>query len=716
MLSVNFGIVMKTCLYILLLLLNLNIISAQQIKIVDQSKSSVYCEGYNVEIWIDADGSNLVYNWYKDGIQIPNQITRFLMIKNLNSLNSGLYYCIVSSGNNSETVRSKDIAVYMATPTRFVKKPIDVNWDSGINAELLTQLHTNDISELKNIKINWFKEIFDVTQQKNIRTLLNDNKKYSGTKTEKLLIKKLVWSDRANYICIAVGLCGSDSVKAIIGDVSYFKIIKETGNFNECEGSDAVFRVRVEQSIPGTLEFQWYKVGYKKLVESSKYEGTNTRQLTIHNVKKEDENSFYVLVTLKEYGVSQRSERFDLTPKYTPVIWVQPRNYMINYRYNQYQFIDLYATVSNMDSCVYEWYRNDTLIVKDSGLYHSSLKLPSERKYAGQYWCRISNECGYVWSDSANVFWGMDDKQACVGETVSIIADNMNTEQDSSYYYIWKKNGVVIKDTQRFSGSNTYTLTIKEVNTLDSGFYDVWIVNFKKKEQKYFTQSFVIVAIPPYIVKNLPDTLRYEDSKWLPQKYITVFSDGPILYYQLFKDGKPYNDEAYININNIYSQYQPFLFGGYVNFPPGKYHYHFRNNCGEVDSKEFVIINEFQSGIVKSDSESDIQPGESYLGDTKKELNTSVFDEIPEINTLSISPNPANEYFQLTLNSSLDESSDIELYDSFGKLIHKESRYLQKGINKFIINNTNLNLSSGVYFIRLKSESKIIIGSVVIVK
>ena len=716
MLSVNFGIVMKTCLYILLLILNFNIISAQQIKIVDQSKSSVYCEGYNVEIWIDADGSNLVYNWYKEGIQIPDQKARFLTIKNLNSLNSGVYYCIASSRNNSESVRSKDIAVYMATPTRFIKKPIDVNWDSGIDVELVTQLHTNDISELKNIKIQWYKEVFDVTQQKNIRTLLNDNKKYSGTKTEKLLIKKLVWSDRVNYICIADGLCGSDSIKAFIGDVSYFKIIKETGNFNDCEGNDAVFRVRIEQLMPGTLEYQWYKVGYKKLVESSKYEGTNTRQLTIHDVKKEDENSFYVLVTLKEYGVSQRSERFDLKPKYKPVIWVQPRDYMMNYRYNQYQFIDLYVTVSNNDSCVYEWYKNDTLIKKDAGLYHSTLGLPSERKNVGQYWCRISNDCGAIWSDTANVYWGMDDTQACVGETVSIIADNLNTEKDSSYYYIWKKNGVVIKDNQRFTGSNTYKLTIKAANTLDSGFYDVWVVNFKKNEQKYFSQSYVIVAVSPYIVKNLPDTLRYEDSKWLPQKYITVFSYGPILYYQLFKDGKPYSKEDYISIVNIYAQYQPFLFGGYVNFPPGKYRYHFRNNCGEVDSKEFVIINEFQSGIVKPDSESDIQPGESYSGDTQNELNTSVFDEIPKINTLSVSPNPANEYLQLVLNSSVNESADIELYDIFGKLIHKESRILLKGLNKFHINCSNLRLSSGVYFIRFKSESKIIIGSVVIVK
>ena len=294
---------MKTCILILIVIFNLNAVSAQQIKIVDQSKSSVYCEGNDATLMIDADGNNLIYSWYKDGIQIPDESTRFLTIQNISNLNSGIYYCRVSSKDNDESVQSGDIAVYMATPTKFITMPLNINWDSGKDVEFVTKLHTNDLDELHNIEIRWYKEVYDTVSKQHIRTLLNDNKKYSGTKTERLLIKKLVMSDKAFYICIAKGLCGSDSVKAYIGDAFYLKIIQETGNFNECEGQDAIFRVKVEQSIPGKLEYQWFKVGYKKIEESSKFEGTNTRQLTIHDVKKEDEYSFYVVVTLKDLGV-----------------------------------------------------------------------------------------------------------------------------------------------------------------------------------------------------------------------------------------------------------------------------------------------------------------------------------------------------------------------------------------------------------------------------
>jgi hypothetical protein len=469
----------------------------------------------------------------------------------------------------------------MATHTRFSTKPFDINWESGKNVEFITKLHTNDIINLKNIKIQWYKEIYDSTKQLSIRTLLNDNKKYSGTKTERLLIKNLVYSDRAFYICIAKGLCGSDSVKVSIGDTFYFKIIQETGNFNECEGQDAVFRVRVEQSIPGTLEYQWYKPGFKKIEESTKFEGTKTRQLTIHDVTKEDAYVFYVLVTLKEYGVSERSERFDLTPKFKPIILTQPKDFIFKNRDNQYQnFTYLLVTVSNMEFCLYEWYRNDTLVRHNSVLYSSEYWLC---KYAthtdvGLYHCKVTNECGSTISDYAHVVWGIDDSQTCLGKPVSIIADNLNNNKDSSYLYIWKKNGNVINDNFKFSGSRTYKLSMTEASTLDSGFYDVWAKNFKTNEQIYIGKSYLTVAVPPYIVKNLPDTLRYEDAKWLPQKYITVFSYGPVLYYQLFKDGKPYTPEESIKINNIYEQYHPFLFGGYVNIPPGKYYYHFKNS------------------------------------------------------------------------------------------------------------------------------------------
>jgi hypothetical protein len=488
-----------------------------------------------------------------------------------------------------------------------------------------------------------------------------------------------------------------------------------------------VFRVRVEQSMAGTLEYQWFKPGFKKIEESSKFVGTKTRQLTINNVKKEDNAVFYVLVTLKEYGVSERSETFQLQPKYKPIIWTQPKDYLVLNKNNQFpKAAYIEVIISNMEYCFFGWFRNDTLVKKELTMYSSNYDLgpkgspppprPAVKSDVGLYRCQITNDCGSTWSDNARITWGIEDVTVCAGKPVSIIADNFNTIKDSSYYYIWKKNGVEIKNNFKFSGCSTYKLSMTEASTLDSGYYDVWAVNFKTNKQTYIGKSYLTIAGPPYIVKQLPDTLRYEDAKWLPQKYITVFSYGPKLYYQLFKDGKPFNDEAYINIVNIYEQYHPFLFGGYVNMPQGKYYFHFKNSCGEVKSKEFVIINDFKSGSVKTDTNSIIKPGESYSQDMQDELNTTISDENLGINSLSVYPNPANEYFQLSLNSSDYEFADIELYDSYGRLIHKEPRTMLKGINKFIINSSNLNLSNGVYFIRIKSQSKIMNGSVVIMK
>ena len=182
-------------------------------------------------------------------------------------------------------------------------------------------------------------------------------------------------------------------------------------------------------------------------------------------------------------------------------------------------------TVSNQEFCLYEWYRNDTLVRHYSVLYSSKYWncKNATKTDVGLYRCKITNECGSIWSDYARVTWGIDDSQACLSKSVTILADNLNTEKDSSYFYFWKKENKIIKDNNKFSGSNTYKLTINDLRTLDSGFYHVWAKNFKTNEEIYIGKSYLTVAVPPYVVKQLPDTLRYENAKWLTQKYITVF-------------------------------------------------------------------------------------------------------------------------------------------------------------------------------------------------
>lgn len=68
---------------------------------------------------------------------------------------------------------------------------------------------------------------------------------------------------------------------------------------------------------------------------------------------------------------------------------------------------------------------------------------------------------------------------------------------------------------------------------------------------------------------------------------------------------------------------------------------------------------------------------------------------------VTIYPNPADEFIRIVFSETIEKDVDVAIYDMYGKLIGKESRFLRKGTNAFEYDITSLN--AGVYFIRFST-------------
>lgn len=122
--------------------------------------------------------------------------------------------------------------------------------------------------------------------------------------------------------------------------------------------------------------------------------------------------------------------------------------------------------------------------------------------------------------------------------------------------------------------------------------------------------------------------------------------------------------------------------------------------------------------------------GQVYYFNVKSENGAGLFSNVTSTNgqTITIStgvkeqelidvakvyPNPFTHNFEVELNLESDSDIELVLYDALGKEITKHQSKESKGVFTKTINTSTLNLSKGVYFMKVKVNSKEIIKKLV---
>ncbi len=133
----------------------------------------------------------------------------------------------------------------------------------------------------------------------------------------------------------------------------------------------------------------------------------------------------------------------------------------------------------------YQWYKGQTVLT-DNGHYFGStsnrleIRNFAQNDYSNEYYCVVTGVCGIATSRVVRVFPAgvyaefVDPTiDACTGGTVTLAADVYSNPAGEQLIIRWYRNGTLLTDDARYSGTTTATLTIANVTPADAGDYEV---------------------------------------------------------------------------------------------------------------------------------------------------------------------------------------------------------------------------------------------------
>ncbi|MCO5251866.1 MAG: T9SS type A sorting domain-containing protein [Candidatus Kapabacteria bacterium] len=666
-------------------------------KITSQTESAIVCKGELIVLQVDADGSGLKYQWYRDGELIPDANKTALIFENAEHDLIGIYHCVVSSDYSCQSVMSSPISVFVSTKTQFTVAPLNIQWTYKATIGFKVGIHSLDLEEARNTKFRWYRDTLNIYTLSPEIIALEDGGRISGAWSDHLIIKDMIHSDRGRYFCIAEGRCGKDTIYTFIGDDLFMKITNLGYDYNDCEGGVAFLEVEVEKLVDAEIEYQWYNTGLRLIEESEKFVGTKTSKLQINDVQKADAKAYYCRVTMPKYDIFQNSEIFTINPAYLPEIIREPKDYIVRDRENLYiGQLAILTGISSNRICKFEWFRNDTLVNTGYSMGSSTYLIgpPWNPRMAvptdvGRYHCVITHQCTTLTTKSVNVVWGYDDVILCNFEKGVLEVDKAK-DGEEKYTYIWHKEKKPFVPNFRIKGNGTHKLEFSWVIVDDSGSYEVWRQHKESGELEYLGKIYLEVKGPPEVRKQFP-ALIVNEGNYLPKKNCAVYSHGPMLFAQLYYEDAPLGEVEVREITNINHKFHAYYLGGYnTNLQSGIYKYKFWNECGESWSEQFEIIN---SNYKPS---GEVKPG----GDDDYVSSVSDF-AIPQ---MFIYPNPARDY--LTVHFADLKASVITIRDLLGVEIDKIA--IENHSNSVIIDLSGYNLPKGAYFIQATDGSRIL--------
>lgn len=384
--------------------LNFNIYDTPVITGTSQSK--VMCLNSAASLQVEADGSNLKYQWYKDGDMMKDgngvigTNTELLRFSNVSQANSGTYYAIVTGDATCKTEKSQTMTLYVATPTKVVSptKDTDIGYQNGEKTFLTFLLHiggqiADDVTlQNYNVKISWYK-----MQGPGLPDYLitNDNK-YAGANSNILSIKNISSVDAGTYFAKIWTVCGDTTVtlKYHLKEIK-LDAAEKSADSAICETSEITLKSEFVSSINTPILYSWYKDGVQ-LANNNYYSGVHTKELHIINAKPIHTGIYKLVASMKEYDNVSAETLTEITVKPLPVI--ESTSAVQELRVGQELNISVVAKGGDL---TYTWLKNG---VEINGATTNSLVIASvSLDDAGDYTCVVTNECGSIESKKINL-------------------------------------------------------------------------------------------------------------------------------------------------------------------------------------------------------------------------------------------------------------------------------------------------------------------------
>jgi hypothetical protein len=378
---------------------------------------------------------DISFQWYRDGILLPGQTQRTLSINNVQSSDAGVYTLRMSM--NCISVFSETVTVTVGTnqvPTISVQ-PADQLLCTGEALSLSVAANGSALS------YQWFK----------------NGGVMSGQTGSTLTIPSGMSSDAGTYYVVITNSCGfvvSDN--AVVTITNPASISTQPVGQNLCEGNNYSLNVSTTGTI---INYQWRKDGVN-------IPGATLATLNLTSVTPSDLGNYSVTM-IDACGNTLTSTNAFITV--TPLISItsQPTGGTVCEGSN------FTLAVSAFDVDTYQWTFNGSPIAGATLPNYDGVNATLGN--AGNYAVQLTNFCGTVTSDIANIAVEalpqitntLSNQPLCAGQPLNLAV----TATGNGLSYQWMKNGVAIP------GANSATFNIASISTSDVGSYSVVVAN-----------------------------------------------------------------------------------------------------------------------------------------------------------------------------------------------------------------------------------------------
>ena len=408
-------------------------------QIATQTTNVSVCSGATTNFSVTATGTNITYQWKKNGITLTNGgqysgvTTATLTISNTTGADADTYTCEVTGSGN--TVVSDAATLSIAVAPSITADPVSISRCVGQTATFsVTANGTNPTYQ-------WKRNNTNVTNGGGI----------SGATTNQLTITNVAAGNAGTYTCQVSNTCATPtSTGALLTISDNTAISTQPVTQSLCTGANLTLTV----GATGTnLNYQWKR--------GTTIVGTNSPTLTINNITAGDAGNYTCEITGACGNATSNAAVITINPN--TAINTQPA---VTQTLCQGSTVNLSVAATGLNLS-YQWKRGNTNV----GTNSSSLSIPNAQPAdAGTYTVTISGACGTATSSNAIVTVNPTTaittapvaQNGCVGSnitfTVAAAGENLS--------YQWKKGVTPV-------GTNSPTLTLTNISGGDAGNYTV---------------------------------------------------------------------------------------------------------------------------------------------------------------------------------------------------------------------------------------------------
>ncbi|MCF6366557.1 MAG: immunoglobulin domain-containing protein [Bacteroidales bacterium] len=160
--------------------------------IVSQPQSTETCDGNDVTFNISVTGTNVNYQWQKDGSDISGATSSSYTITGVTSGDLGSYTCICTADCGSPVTSDAAVLSFAVAPS-ITSQPVNVNANAGDNVNFSVT------ADGTNLSYQWKKDGNNLTDGGNI----------SGSLTSSLTINSVVTADAGSYDVVITNICSA---------------------------------------------------------------------------------------------------------------------------------------------------------------------------------------------------------------------------------------------------------------------------------------------------------------------------------------------------------------------------------------------------------------------------------------------------------------------------------------------------------------------------